>query len=284
VASVLGLPLGLLAPAPLAILCVRRGLPVLLGCVAVGAVALGTLGGPPGGAAYVLVAGVPALLIARGLARGWPPEGIVGAAGAVVAAATLGALHLLLPDGIRPWVKQMVDQTIDAYARQGGPDEMVRALQAQAEHLAHLLYDMLPLGVAATGILLGAASLLVTRAYLARRPVAGVTPFSPLAWYLPDTWIWALIATGALLLVPHDWARIAGANALGVVALAYGFQGWAVTQSIFHAKGVHPLLQAVFYLLMLLWPVLAVFLVLAGVLDVWTDLRKVRPAAEEDGD
>lgn len=282
VASVLGLPLALLAPAPLAILCLRQGAPVLLGWAAAGAGALGLLAGPASGAAFVFVVGIPAFLIARGLAARWPPEWVVGGTGAVVATATLAALYVLLPEGIRPWVGQLVDQTIAAYS-QGGADETAQWLQARSAPLAGFVYAMLPLGMASSGIAVGAASLLVTRAYLARRPVAGVEPFSPLTWHLPDVWIWALIAAGVLLLVPHDAARIVGANALGIMALAYAFQGWAVTAYIFDAKAVHPILQATFYLLMLLWPPLATFLVLVGVLDVWTDLRKVRAADDAAG-
>lgn len=278
------MPLGLFAPAPLAILFLRRGLPLFLVCCALGMGALWGLAQVAGTASFLFAVAVPAFLIARGLARRWAPEWVVGAAAGVLTLATLAGLYLTLPDGVRAWVGQLVNQLIDTYAHQGAPEQMVHALKAEAGPLADFAYRMLPATVAFTGILLGAASLLTTRAWLARHPEAGPAPFDPLAWHLPDPWIWALIAAGVLLLLPHPAAKVVGGNGLGVLALFYGFQGWAVVACFFKAKGVHWAIRTAFYALLVLWPVLTLFLVLVGVFDTWTDLRKVRPRPEADAE
>jgi uncharacterized protein YybS (DUF2232 family) len=278
--SVLGMPLGLFAPVPLAILCLRRGVGALAACAVLGMAALGALEQGPGAASFLFAVALPAFVVARGLTRAWTPEVVVGAVAVPLTVATLVALQLTLPDGIRAWVGQMVDQLIDTYAKQGGPASMVEGLKAQAPNLADFAFHMMPATVAFSGILLGAASLLAARAYLARRAVPGALPFDPLAWHLPDPWIWALIAAGVLLLIPHPAAHVVGGNALGVIAVCYAFQGWAVVACIFKAKQVHGAIRAAFYALLVLWPVLTLFLVLAGVFDTWTDLRRVRPRPE----
>jgi uncharacterized protein YybS (DUF2232 family) len=278
------MPLGLFAPAPLAILCVRRGFGLFAICCVLGMGALFGLSQIAGAASFLFAVAIPAFLIARGLARGWAPEWVVGAAAGVLTVATLVALQFTLPDGVRAWVGQLVNQLIDTYAAQGAPEQMVHALKDQAGPLSDFAYHMLPATVAFTGILLGAASLLTTRAWLARRPDFGPAPFDPLAWHLPDPWIWALIAAGVLLLLPHPWAKVAGGNALGVLALFYAFQGWAVVACIFKVKGIHWAVRTAFYALLILWPVLSLFLVLVGVFDTWTDLRRVRPRPETDAD
>jgi uncharacterized protein YybS (DUF2232 family) len=278
--SVLGLPLGMFAPAPLAILGVRRGLPVLLAAAALGLAAVGLAADVTGALSFLFAVGLPALLIALGLTRGWAPEAVVGAAAAALTVATLAALHVLLPEGVRPWVGRLVDESIAVYAQQGAPEAMVQSLKAQAGAYADFFYHMLPTAVAWSGMALAAGSLLLARAFFVRRPEPAARLFSPLEWHLPDAWVWALIAAGALLLVPHPAARIAGGNALGVLALAYAFQGWAVVAHLFRAKQVHRAIRVAFYLLLVLWPVLSLFLVLAGVFDIWTDLRKVRPPAD----
>lgn len=274
------MPFGLFAPAPLGVLRARHGdgpfwLTALL---AAAALFLGL--GPGTAAGFLCAVAVPAWIVGRGLKSSWPPELVVVSVAAFLTLATYGALHLALPDGIRPWVTDLVHQTLDLYAKQGAPDATVAVLRAREARLAEVFFQMLPLATMASGMALATASLLTARLWLTRAEGPGAVSFEPLSWHLPDTWIWALIAAGLLTLVPHAWARVAGANALGVMAVCYAFQGWAVVASVFRARRVHVLVQAGFYALMLLWPVLVLALVMVGLTDVWTDLRRVRPRPE----
>jgi uncharacterized protein YybS (DUF2232 family) len=278
--GVFGMPLGLFAPAPLVVLCVRHGQAAMLLSAALGAAGLWGGQGAEAAVAFVFAVSLPAYLIGRGLKAGWPPEIVVGTAAILLSAATYAALRMTLPDGIRPWVADLVTRTIDLYAAQGVPDETVAMLRDRAEPFTDLFFHLLPLVLMTSGIALGTASLLSARGWLVRRKAAGLAPFSPLDWHLPDIWIWALIAAAILTLVPHVGAKVAGQNALGVMAIAYALQGWAVVASIFHSRKVHALVQGAFYAVMVLWPPLAAALVLIGLTDVWTDLRKVRPQPE----
>jgi len=275
-----GMPLGLFAPAPLAVLCVRHGPAAMLLTAALGAAGLWGGQGAEAAVGFIFAVGLPAYLIGRGLKAGWPPEVVVGVTALLLSAATYGALRVALPDGIRPWVADLVARTIDLYATQGVPDETVTMLRDRAEPFTDLFFHLLPLGLMASGIALGTASLLAARRWLLKRGTPGLFPFSPLDWHLPDPWIWGLIAAAVLTLAPHEGAKVAGQNALGVMGIAYALQGWAVMASIFHHRKVHLLVQGGFYALMILWPPLAAALVLIGLTDVWTDLRKVRPQPE----
>lgn len=272
-----GMPLGLFAPAPLAVLLVRNGGTATLLTAAVGAAGLWGAQGAEAAAAFAFAVAAPGYLIGRGLKAGWHPEWVVGASAALLGLSTYLGLHLALPGGIRPWVAGLVNQTIDLYARQGVPDATVAMLRDKAGPFTDIFFHLLPLVLVTSGLALGTASLLAARGWLVRRKVEGLAPFDPFAWHLPDTWIWVLIAAGVLTLVPQEAARIAGQNALGVMAVAYAIQGWAVVASIFHHRKAHALIQGAFYAVMILWPPLAAALVLIGLTDVWTDLRRVRP-------
>jgi Predicted membrane protein (DUF2232) len=275
-----GMPLGLFAPAPLAVLLVRHGGAAMLLTAALGVAGLWGAQGAEAAAAFAFAVAVPGYLIGRGLKAGWHPEWVVGASAVLLCASTYEGLRLALPDGIRPWVAGLVTQTIDLYAKQGVPEATVAMLRGRADEFSGLFYHLLPLVLMTSGLALGTASLLAARAWLIRRKVEGLAPFDPLSWHLPDTWIWLLIAAGALTLVPHEAAKVAGQNALGVMAIAYAIQGWAVVASIFHHRKAHALIQGAFYAVMILWPPLAAALVLIGLTDVWTDLRRVRPQPE----
>ncbi len=287
VLSVLGMPLALFAAAPLAVLCIRRGESVFLATAAAASMGAALLlGGGSAAGAYALTVAFPALLIARGLAFQWRPEKIVGIAAVVIAAMALMALAAVLPDGIKPWIDQLVADNIAAYRAAGAPADVLATLEQQSDFYAQLMYDVMPMAFVWSGMGLTVASMLAVRAYFARRPHPAVTLATPInRWYLPDVVVWAFIIATALALLPLGGLRVLGGNLMGVLAMAYALQGWAVMSYLFEHRQVHPAVQGATYMILLLWPVFVVFLVLLGLFDVWTDSRKVRddtPSAGPD--
>lgn len=288
VLSLFGAPFTLFASAPLAVLCIRRGETVFLGASAAGAVLAGLFMGGPTAGAFLLSVAFPAILISRGLAFRWRPEKVVGIAAVVITVCALVALEAMLPGGIRPWVGELVTQNIAAYKAAGAPKDMVAMIEGQADAYARFMFRIMPMAFMWSAMALTVAGLLATRAYFARRPHAAVV-LSPLdRWHLPDNWVWVLITAGVLALVPVGTMQVVGGNVLGVMALAYAFQGWAVLAHQFEARRVHQAVRIAVYLILLLWPVFVLLLVAVGVFDVWTDVRRVRgggapPTENPDG-
>jgi len=279
--ATLGLPLMLFTAAPLAVLCVRQGESVFLTTAAIGLVGTGLVLGPSGAAAFLVAGAVPALLIGRGLAFQWAPERIVGPVVVIAAVATLATLSQ--GDGLRAWVAQVVDQIVAGYKAAGLPPEVVDTLTQQAASLTTTLYHISPMLFTWGGMLLGTAALLATRYFFTRYPHPAVTLTPLTRWHLPDVWVWGLIGAAVLAMVPEVSIRVCGKNLLGVLALAYAFQGWAVMVHVFRARRVHPAIQGFCYLTLLLWPLSVIglaILLLAGVFDMWTDVRKLRTPAD----
>jgi len=276
VLSVLGMPMALFAAAPMAVLCIRKGESVFLATAATAIVAAALVMEGASAGAYALTVAFPALLIARGLAFGWRPEKIVGICAAVISVLALLALNAALPDGVRPWIAQVVADNIALYKEAGAPTDVIAMLERQADAYARWMFNMMPMAFVWSGMALTAASMLATRAYFSRRPhpAVALTPIN--RWHLPDTWVWVFIASAVLMLLPIGESKALGGNLLGILALAYAFQGWAVMAYLFEHKGVHPAVRYAVYMILLLWPVFVVFLVLIGIFDVWTDSRKVR--------
>ncbi|MFQ5507721.1 MAG: DUF2232 domain-containing protein [Leptospirillia bacterium] len=271
-----GMPLAMFAPVPLVILAMRRGLSTAMGTGILGAVLLGIPLGVPVTIGYLVAVVVPAFCIIQGLIAGWRPEKTVGIGALFVAVLTLGILSASLPDGLRVWVGELVVETITAYEEAGAPAEQVGMMRQQSEAITDFLYHICPLTFAWTGMLLMVASFLASRALITKISNGAVT-FLPMArWHLPDEWIWALIAAAVLVVLPVPAARIAGGNLLGVLLLAYGFQGWAVLAHFFKTRQVRPILQTAIYMTFVVWPVLAIPLVMLGVFDMWSDARGVR--------
>ncbi|MDH5527234.1 MAG: YybS family protein [Nitrospirota bacterium] len=279
-----GMPLALFAPAPLAVLCLRRGEPVLLGAVAAGAAFQWLLGGGGSAAAFLVSAAVPALLIARGMAFRWRPELVVGGIAVLVTGATLGAFEVAVPGGMKAWSGGFVDGIIAQYQTVKPGDPALAMLRENAAEIARTLYLFAPITFMWTGIMLGAASLLIVRNFFTRNPHPVVGDLPPLLeWYLPDGWVWVLIAAGVPVAlgamgisVPLE-ALVVGGNVLGVLVLVYALQGWAVVAWQFAERDIHPALQVAFYAVLLIQPVLVLLLTVLGVLDMRTDTRRVRP-------
>lgn len=284
---VVGMVLAVFAPAPLAVLCIHRGESVFLGATLVALTLEGVLFGGGGAGLFLLVVGVPAFVIARGLAFGWRPEVVVGVPALVVTGAAFVTAGRAGPDGMRGWIEQSVQQLVAAYRQSGVPPETIQQMEQSAGFMVDVLHRISPLMFIWAGAAVALCSLMAARLFFSRRPDPSVS-LAPLdRWFLPDAWVWGLIASGVLVLVPNHAARTAGLNLLGVMFLVYACQGWAVVAHFFRTRQVHAFVQAVFYLgLLLLWPlslILVAMLVALGVFDVWADTRRVRGSGEAAG-
>lgn len=95
-------------------------------------------------------------------------------------------------------------------------------------------------------------------------------------WKLPDKLIWVLIGTALMAMVPIPAIRLAGINLLICFSLIYLFQGFSVLSFFLHRWHVPPLLRFFLYAMMLFQSFGTVLLLIAGVGDVWLDLRKLK--------
>jgi len=110
---------------------------------------------------------------------------------------------------------------------------------------------------------------------LLKKKDAGLSPWQPNSqWRLPDQLVWAVIASGAVLLLPLPLLNKISLNCMLVLGLLYFFQGLAVLTSLFNRWDVPLAFRFVVYALVLIQAYGIIFLAIAGLLDVWLDLRK----------
>jgi uncharacterized protein YybS (DUF2232 family) len=106
----------------------------------------------------------------------------------------------------------------------------------------------------------------------------GETSFS--LWHAPDSWVFGLIASLALLLLQNDTLQLIGLNFAILFGTLYLVQGIALADFFLRKIKAHGIVRTIFLSLMLvLLPGIAALIAL-GVLDIWTDLRKVRKPIE----
>jgi len=93
-------------------------------------------------------------------------------------------------------------------------------------------------------------------------------------WRLPDQLVWLVVASGIFLILPLPLLNKISLNCLLVLGVVYFFQGLAVLTSLFNKWNVPWAFRFFVYALILIQAYGIIFLSIAGLIDVWFDLRK----------
>ncbi len=105
----------------------------------------------------------------------------------------------------------------------------------------------------------------------------GISPWPEYRyWSLPEKFVWALIASAVLVILPMEPGRTVGLNMLLVVGLIYCFQGIAIVLFYFYKWSVPAFLRAILYVILFFQSFGTIFLAILGVTDVWFNLRRLR--------
>lgn len=94
-------------------------------------------------------------------------------------------------------------------------------------------------------------------------------------WKLPEVLIWAFICSAIGALMPYQPIQTTGLNILIVVCLLYSFQGLAIAVFFLKKWNVPKLMRTAIYIMIIFQSFGTVILIVAGVADVWFDLRHI---------
>ena len=94
-------------------------------------------------------------------------------------------------------------------------------------------------------------------------------------WILPDKLVWVLIGSAIFVVLPMEPGRTIGINVLMVSCLLYCFQGIAIMLFYFSKWSVPLFLRTLIYVLLFFQTFGVILLGILGVLDIWTDIRRL---------
>jgi hypothetical protein len=143
---------------------------------------------------------------------------------------------------------------------------------------------LLPAGIVGMGLL--QTLLVVVLAGKLARAAGGRTAVLPVSrWQVPFGAVWGLVAGLALMALRQPVVTVVGVNLAVLVAAWLAVQGFAVFLAALE-RTVAPAMRKLTLLLATLttlvaWPLVTFGLALLGLLDLWVDFRKLRPAAED---
>lgn len=278
---IVGVMAGVFAPAPLALLYRRHGrnqgrLGVLMGGVLAAAMMLGA-STPGAGFYFLFYLGVGAAL-GESRTRGLADDAAVALAGGLGVGLILVLLLVVgLSGGVAPmevWRAQWqaeLDMFLAAYRDSGLTEAELASLRQGLTKTAGVLLKMAPGLLAASSLLIAWGNLMtVRRAQRGRQPQQSLT-----TWRAPELLVWPVIAGGVSLVLGEGWLYWAGANLLVILGVIYFFQGMAVMVYWLERKNAPPLLRTAVFVLVAVEPYLALVAALAGLFDMWFNLRRL---------
>jgi len=285
---ILGQAAALFAPVPLIIAIVRRGRREGLAALAVSFAIVALITGVSAAALFLLGFGLMALGTSEGMLRQYKPEQAALLGGLLpVAALALGVLAYYAKIGTSPVaaleesLRTMLAQAAQAY-RSVGLQEPAELVTALADKITYYAVRLMPTLVVTTSVVQAACCYGLARVLIIRKdgsfPGSVQTPFS--AWHAPDGWVWGLIASLALLVVPSPAGKILGWNATLFFAAVYVIQGLTVVEYYLKKVSVPSVGRGLILSLVLLIMPLLILVIALGAVDIWGDFRKIRGGEE----
>lgn len=270
------LPLSALAPLPLTLQRLTRGLvagalAALLAALLVAAAFSGEWG-----LRYALYLAVPGLLIGGAMARG---RGLLrGCLLAFLWLASLVGAELIASGPeiarsmLQPFEQLRSAEFLEGMRSSGMPAERVDDFAEQFRQMQAVIKVVYPATLLIVAALVVLANATLLKVYLERRDPGWLDggEFETLRW--PLAMAVAFVLGGLLVTVPA--ASGLGYNVLLLVAFFFGLQGLAVAAYYAHRLAGPPLLRAAVVVLVLINPWAPQILALLGLFDTWFDFRK----------
>jgi uncharacterized protein YybS (DUF2232 family) len=288
VIPVLGQALVLFTPVPIIIAYVRNGRAEgLTALLATGAIVTALLGWHIAAILFFSF-GLMAIGTAEGMHRRLSPESIVALGGLLpLAIAGIVLAYYLAHTGKNPvtilegHLRDSITEAAKLYSNLG-LKEMSSMVTSVSDTFVHYLVRLVPGITVATSLIQAACCFGLARAAILRKSGALPTPSLPslAAWHAPDAWVWGLIATLALIMVPKEAARLIGLNFAIVFSVVYLVQGIAIVEHVLRKARIQAVARSLIHALILALPTI-VFVMALGVVDIWADFRKVRRAVQQ---
>jgi uncharacterized protein YybS (DUF2232 family) len=281
---VLGQALALFTPVPLIIVYVRNGKKEGLAALGFACLVVAAVAGWQIAAILLFSFGLMAVGIGEGMLREWKAESAALLAGllpiavlAIVAAYYFGLSGKNPVTAVEAYLRGSIAEASKLYT-QLGLKEMAAAVNTVSDAFIHYLVRLIPGILIATSVIQAACCYGLSRVIIARRPGTQPLPVgTPLsAWHAPDVWVWGLIVTLILSMMPNETVKFAGWNLAILYAVVYLTQGVAIVEHYLRKAHIQPIVRGLIHALILALP-LVVCVMALGVVDIWADVRKVRP-------
>jgi len=203
-------------------------------------------------------------------------------AGVVIATGGLMLALYSLLSATSPWtvassyLTRSAALAIDMYREMGASEEDVDIAAEAVEGIVYIALRILPSIVVVATLFLVWTNLLLAR-FLFQSKRLFYPDFGKLSqWKAPEPLVWAVIASGIMLLVGNSGITMIGINSLIIMMMIYFFQGIAIVSFYLEKKQFPRLLRIMLYGLIAMQQLLLLLVIAVGFFDTWIDFRRER--------
>jgi len=206
---------------------------------------------------------------------------ILLATGSVVVICLAGLLFYstISNTGIKALVSDYVSNnlalTLSLYENMGMSEENLHMISNSLEKIRYALVRILPALVIAATLFVSWSNLLLAKPLLTGRNLF-YPDFGMLSlWRPPESLVWGVIGSGAMLLLPSGGLKMLGLNGLIVLVTIYFFGGMAIVSFYFENKKFPRMLRIFVYSLIALQQIVLLIVIGIGFFDTWFNFRKI---------
>ncbi len=203
------------------------------------------------------------------------------AAGSVVLSGFISLMisSVLIGKGIYAIVSEYVGKNLELslmmYRSMGMSEENIQAISQSLDKIQEVLVTIIPALVSTSTLFVVWISILLARPVLIGRSLY-YPDFGPLnQWKAPEYLVWAVIACGLSLFLPHTAIKIIGVNGLLILMTVYFFQGIAIVSFYFDKKGLPRFVRVFLYTLIALQQLILLAVIGLGFFDLWVNFRRL---------
>jgi uncharacterized protein YybS (DUF2232 family) len=202
--------------------------------------------------------------------------GVVLGTGTVI----LGLYGMASTDSLVTQISQYMsgnlELALDLYREMDVSDEKIDMVAQSIEGILYVMLRILPAIAIVSTLLVVWSNLLLARPLLRSRQLH-CPEFGTLnEWKAPEALVWVAIASGLLLLVPHQGLRLFGVNGLIIMMMIYFFQGIAIVSFYFEKKRFPKVLRGLLYGLIAIQQFILLLVIAVGFFDLWIDFRRIK--------
>jgi uncharacterized protein YybS (DUF2232 family) len=271
-----GTPFLLIVPLPALVLATRPPLALCAAWFVATAIIISAAIGLQAVPGFVLLFGLPALIMAAATNRLWSFEGAVlaGLAGwccgvVCVALLTYGSLPAIL-EAARQQLMTGIDMALSTYSSIGAPESGVTAFEAERDALVRALLEVLPALAVLSGALTVILNLVLVRSWTDASHNVNLR-----VWRTPDALIWALIAAGFSMFAPIPAVAMVARNLFLILLGCYFCQGLAIVSYYLERFHLPRGLRVAGYVLIAVQHIVAAMVLALGIFDLWGNFRRL---------
>jgi uncharacterized protein YybS (DUF2232 family) len=181
-----------------------------------------------------------------------------------------------------PWIvasnylTKSAELAMAMYSDMGASEEDIRIAAESIDGIVYIALRILPSIVVVATLFVVWTNLLLAR-YLFRSKRLFYPDFGRLnQWKAPEPLVWAVIASGIMLLLGHSGVTMIGINGLIIMMVIYFFQGIAIVSFYLEKKQFPRFLRILLYGLIAMQQLLLLLVIAVGFFDTWIDFRRER--------